>query len=246
MARKLRLDLLLVRRGLAASRRRAQELIAEGAVLVDGIPATRPATQVSVDQAVELKREDFPWVGRGALKLLGVLDPFGVDPQGLVAADLGASTGGFTQVLLERGAERVYAVDVGRGLLHYKLREDPRVVLMEGVNARYLESLPEPIDLIVGDLSFISIRLILPVITRLLRPGGEAVILVKPQFEAGREAVGHGGRVRSEEARAEAIEAVREAVRACGLELLGGMDSPVAGARSGNVEHFLHLRRPTE
>jgi len=244
MARKIRLDLLLVRRGLAASRQRARELIEQGAVLVDGVPASRPAAQVAVDQAIELQREDFPWVGRGALKLLGVLDPFGVDPTGLVAADLGASTGGFTQVLLERGAARVYAIDVGKGLLHYKLRDDPRVVLMEGVNARHLESLPEPVDLVVGDLSFISIRLILPVIARLLRPGGEAVILVKPQFEAGREAIGHGGRVRSDEAREAAIAGVRDAVGEVGLELLGGMDSPVPGARSGNVEHFLHLRRP--
>lgn len=246
MARKVRLDLLLVRRGLAASRQRARELIETGAVRVDGLPATRPSAQVDLDRPVELAREDFPWVGRGALKLLGVLDPFGVIATDKVCADLGASTGGFTQVLLERGARRVYAVDVGKGLLHYKLRNDPRVVVMEGVNARHLEALPEPIDLIVGDLSFISITLVLPVLARLLRPGGEAIVLVKPQFEAGRRAVGKGGRVRSEEDREAAIQKVRSAVEAEGLELLGGMDSPVAGARSGNVEHFLHLRRPNE
>lgn len=244
MARKARLDLLLVQRGLAGSRQRARELIEAGSVRVGGIPATRPATQVAVDQPLELAKEDFPWVGRGALKLLGVLEPFGVAPEGRVCADLGASTGGFTQVLLTRGAARVYAVDVGKGLLHYKLRGDPRVVLLEGVNARHLEALPEPIDLLVGDLSFISVTLIFPVVARLLRPGAEAVVLVKPQFEAGRAAIGRGGKVRSEDARAEAIGRARDAAVALGLAVVAGLDSPIAGARAGNVEHFLHLRHP--
>lgn len=243
MARKVRLDRLLVDRGLAGSRQRARELIESGAVLVAGVPATRVGAQVDLDLDVSLAREDFPWVSRGALKLLGVLDPFGVRIEGRVCADLGSSTGGFTHVLLERGAQRVYAIDVGRGLLHYKLRDDPRVVLMEGVNARHLTSLPEPVDLVVGDLSFISITLILPTVARIVRPGGEAVVLVKPQFEVGRRAVSSRGRVRSEDDRQAAIARVAEAVEQAGLDWVAGMDSPVAGARSGNVEHFLYLRR---
>jgi 23S rRNA (cytidine1920-2'-O)/16S rRNA (cytidine1409-2'-O)-methyltransferase len=238
-----RLDALLVRLGLAASRARARELIEGGAVEVDRLPATHPDARVRPDREIRLAREDHPWVGRGALKLIGALDALGVDPSGAVAADLGASTGGFTQVLLARGAERVYAVDVGRGQLAWVLRQDPRVVTMEGVNARHLQALPEPVDLVVGDLSFISLGLILPVISRILREGGQAVVLVKPQFEVGRGAVGRGGRVRSEADREAAIAAVRSEAERAGLAVIGGVDSEVAGAKAGNVEHFLHLRR---
>jgi len=235
------LDRLLVDRGLAASRQRARELIESGAVLIDGHPAARVATQVAVDRTITLAREDHPWVGRGALKLLGVLGPFGVDPANKTCADLGASTGGFTEVLLRHGARRVYAVDVGKGLLHYRLRDDPRVVLMEQTNARHLDALPEPIDLLVGDLSFISFTLILPTVLRLLGPTGEAVVLIKPQFEAGRAAVGKGGRVRSEADRAAAIDRVSEAASTHGLAVKSAMDSTLPGARAGNIEHFLHL-----
>jgi 23S rRNA (cytidine1920-2'-O)/16S rRNA (cytidine1409-2'-O)-methyltransferase len=238
-----RLDALLVERGLAASRERAKELIAAGVVLVDGIPATKAAAQVRPDRDVRLAEATHAYVGRGALKLLGVLDSLGVEPRGLVCADLGASTGGFTQVLLERGASKVYAIDVGKGQLAWSLRQDPRVVVMEGVNARNLDSLPEPIDLVVGDLSFISLRLILPAVHRLLRPGGGALTLVKPQFEVGRSAVRKGGRVRDEEARQRAIAEIRGEAERGGFEVREGMDSPVAGARSGNVEHFLLLRK---
>jgi 23S rRNA (cytidine1920-2'-O)/16S rRNA (cytidine1409-2'-O)-methyltransferase len=242
-ASPVRLDALLVQRGLAASRERAKELIEGGQVLVDGIAFTKAGARVRPDQDVRLASDDHPWVGRGALKLLGVLDPLGVDPAGLVCADLGASTGGFTEVLLHRGAAKVYAIDVGRGQLAWKLRQDPRVVVMEGVNARHLEGLPDPIDLVVGDLSFISLALILPAVTRLLREGGRALVLVKPQFEAGREAIGKGGKVRTDEDRERAIAAVRTAAEEGGFLVLGGMDSPVAGARAGNVEHFLLLQR---
>jgi 23S rRNA (cytidine1920-2'-O)/16S rRNA (cytidine1409-2'-O)-methyltransferase len=240
----VRLDTLLVKRGLAASRQRARDLIEAGSVLVDGVPAAKAATRVRPDRAITLASTDFPWVGRGALKLLGVLDPFEVDPTGWVAADFGASTGGFTQVLLERGAVRVYAIDVGKGQLAWSLRTDERVVLMEGVNARHLESLPEPIQLVVGDLSFISLDRILPAIKRVLQPGGIAVVLVKPQFEAGRAAVGAGGLVRSEHDRKQAIERIRAVATDLGFAVLGGMDSPVAGAKAGNIEHFLCLRAP--
>lgn len=245
MSKPERLDLLLVRRGLAASRQRAQELIEAGQVLVDGIPATRPAARVRDDRPITLASGDHPWVGRGALKLLAALEAFPtVEPASAVCADLGASTGGFTEVLLHRGAARVYAVDVGHNQLAWRLRTDPRVAVMEGVNARHLDALPAPIDLLVGDLSFISLALILPTVARLLRPGGEAVLLVKPQFEVGRGAVGHGGLVRDDEARAAAIAAVADEARALGFEVLGGADCAVPGARAGNVEHFLHLRRP--
>jgi 23S rRNA (cytidine1920-2'-O)/16S rRNA (cytidine1409-2'-O)-methyltransferase len=246
MARLLRLDALLVEQGLAASRARAKELIEAGEVEIDGLVASKVATQVRPDQKVRLVAEDHPWVGRGALKLLGVLEPLGVDVAGRVCADLGASTGGFTEVLLARGATRVYAVDVGRGQLAWKLRVDPRVVNMEGVNARHLDALPEPAERIVGDLSFISLALILPTVRRLLAPGGEAVILVKPQFEAGRGGVGKGGLVRDEGVRAAAIARVRQDAVAAGFEVIAGMDSPVAGAKAGNVEHFLHLRPAPE
>lgn len=215
-------------------------------MLVDGIPATRLSTQVATDRPVTLAEDDHPWVGRGALKLLGALAALGVSPDGLACADLGASTGGFTEVLLRQGARIVYAVDVGHNQLAWKLRTDPRVVVMEGVNARHLETLPEPIDLLVGDLSFISLTLILPAVRRLVRPGGVAVILVKPQFEAGRDAIAKGGRVRSETDREAAIERVRAAAVESGMVVLGGVDSDVAGARAGNVEHFLHLARPDD
>jgi 23S rRNA (cytidine1920-2'-O)/16S rRNA (cytidine1409-2'-O)-methyltransferase len=244
-SRKARLDALLVAQGHAASRQRARELIERGEVKVDGLVATKPATQVRVEQAIVVGAQDFPWVGRGALKLLGVLGPLGVDPAGRVCADLGASTGGFTEVLLHLGAPKVYAIDVGHGQLAWKLRTDPRVVNLEGTNVRHLEGLPEPVDLIVGDLSFISLRLILPAVHRLLAPRGEAVVLVKPQFEAGRGAVGNDGKVRSEAVRAAAIDGVAVDAAAEGFEVLAGIDSPLPGARAGNVEHFLHLRRAT-
>lgn len=240
----VRLDLLLVRRGMAASRQRAQDMIKEGAVVVDGIVASKPSMQVRPDRPIELARTDFPWVGRGALKLLGALEPLGVDPTDVVAADLGASTGGFTQVLLEGGARRVYAIDVGKEQLAWSLREDDRVVVMDGVNARHLESLPEPIDLIVGDLSFISLKLILPTVWRLARPGGQAVILVKPQFEAGRNQVGSKGRVSDPAVRAAAITKVIDEARRLGFIVHGGRDCTVPGAKAGNVEYFLHVGRP--
>lgn len=242
----VRLDALLVKRGLARSRQRARELIERGDVLIDGLPARKAATRVRPDRAITLARPDFPWVGRGALKLLGALDGLQVDPAGSTAADLGSSTGGFTQVLLERGATTVYAVDVGKGQLAWSLRQDPRVVVMEGVNARHLGSLPEPIDLVVGDLSFIGLALILPAVHRLLRPGGEAIVLVKPQFEAGRAHVDDRGRVTDPAVREQAIAGVAATATELGFDVLGGRDCDVPGAKAGNVEHFLHIRRPVD
>jgi 23S rRNA (cytidine1920-2'-O)/16S rRNA (cytidine1409-2'-O)-methyltransferase len=241
----VRLDALLVKRGFAETKPRARALIESGVVLVDGVPADRATAQVRPDRDIALARQDFPWVGRGALKLLGALRSFSADPAGLTCADLGSSTGGFTQVLLEHGARRVYAVDVGKGQLAWVLRQDPRVVVHEGVNARHLDALPEPIDLIVGDLSFISLARILPAVLRLLRPGGEAIVLVKPQFEAHRHAVGSGGKVRDDQARLDAIAKVRHEAQTLGFHLLGGADCDVPGAKAGNVEYFLHIRAPS-
>lgn len=244
MGKKVRLDRLLVDRGLAPGRNRAQELIEAGDVLVDGLVVRKVAAQVDADRDVRLREIGPDWVGRGALKLDGVLEPLGVDPAGRVCADFGASTGGFTEVLLRRGAAKVYAIDVGRAQLHERVATDPRVVVMDEVNARHLEGLPEPIALVVADLSFISVTKVLPAIGRVLQPGGEALILVKPQFEVGPERVGRGGLVKDEDDRQLAIRLAREAAEALGFAVHGGMDSPVAGARAGNVEHFLHVRRP--
>lgn len=243
MASKVRLDRRLVELGLASSRQRATTLIEAGVVRIDGIRATKSSTQVDIARAITLEKPDHPWVSRGALKLLSVLDPMGVSVAEKTCADLGCSTGGFTEVLLSRGARCVYAVDVGRGLLHWKLRNDPRVHLYEGVNARHLDELPEPIDLLVGDLSFISLRSILPTVHRLLRPGGEAVLLIKPQFEVGRKAIGKRGKVRSEEDRQRAIEELKAVSEDLGFSYMNGQDSGLAGARSGNLEHFMHLKR---
>ena len=248
--RPARLDRLLVEKGLASTRSQAKELIVAGLVLVDGIVALRPAAQVRADRDVRIKSEEINWVGRGARKLLSVLDGFGVEVRGKICADFGASTGGFTEVLLHRGAQQVFAIDVGHGQLHYKLRNDERVVVMEGVNIRYMQGLSADdasvqADLLVADLSFISLRLILPVVARVLRPCGEALVLVKPQFEAGPSEVGKGGRVLHEDVRQRVIAEIAAHAGTLGLNVIDGKDSEVAGKRSGNVEHFLHLRRET-
>jgi len=240
---RLRLDKLLVERGLAPSRPRAQALILAGKVLVDDTPVTKAGSQVAVDASIRLKQQDHPYVSRGGLKLAHALDRFGVDPTGRVCADLGASTGGFTDCLLQRGAKRVYAIDVGYGQLAWKLRQDERVVVMERTNARHLDGLPEPIEVVVGDLSFISLAKILPAVAR-IAPGARACLLVKPQFEVGRQAIGKAGLVKDPDARAAAVaEVLREAV-ALGFEALGEVESPITGAKSGNVEHLVDLRCP--
>ncbi|GGM95327.1 TlyA family rRNA (cytidine-2'-O)-methyltransferase [Thermus composti] len=235
----MRLDRYLVERGLAESREKAKRLIQEGKVRVGGRVVQKPAYPVPEGAAVELLEEER-YVGRGAYKLLGALAAFPVEPRGKVATDLGASTGGFTQVLLERGARRVYAVDVGKGQLHPRLREDPRVVSLEEVDARTL-FLPEPVDLVVMDVSFISSTLLLPKVLELLKPKGEALVLVKPQFELGPKA--HKGVVREEAQRQEALRRVREKALALGFQVLGEKESPLPG-KEGNLEYWLWLRRP--
>lgn len=239
-----RLDARMVALGLADSRQKAQALIRAGGVLVDDVPRDKPATQVTPDARIRLRAAPMPYVSRGGLKLAGGLDAFSVDPTGRVCADLGASTGGFTDCLLQRGATRVYAIDVGYGQLAWKLRQDPRVVVMERTNARHLDGLPEPVGLVVADLSFISVTKMLPAIARIGPPGAEAVLLIKPQFEAGPGGVGKGGKVKSDAIRAAAIEAVCEACRAAGFTVHGTVPSPIAGAKAGNVEELVHLTLP--
>ena len=241
MPERTRLDHALVRRGLAPSRERAQALILARDVLVDGVPADRAAMPVAPDARVEI-RERPRYVSRGGEKLAPALAAWDIPVEGRIALDIGSSTGGFTDVLLQRGAARVYAVDVGKGQLDWRLRNDPRVVVMEGINAREGFALPEPVDLIVADLSFISARLAIPPSFRHLRDGGDVVVLVKPQFEAGREAVGKGGIVRDVEARRDAALAVARRFAEDGVAPLAIRPSEVRG-REGNVEIFLHARK---
>lgn len=243
-----RLDAELVRRGLARSREHAQQLVVDGRVRVAGTRAAKPATQVddSVALLVDEAVEGPDYVSRGAHKLVGALDAF--DPDGSMvtgrqALDAGASTGGFTDVLLRRGAAHVVAVDVGYGQLAWSLRTDPRVTVMDRTNVRTLTTadLPYRPELIVGDLSFISLRLLLPVLAAVAAPGADLVLMVKPQFEVGREALGAGGVVRDPQRRAAAVLAVAEAAWQSTLGTVAVVASPLPGP-SGNVEYFLHLR----
>ena len=243
-ARKERLDVLVVERGLAESRAKAQALILAGQVVVDDQRVDKPGALVSTGAELRLKGEVLPYVSRGGLKLKGAIDRFSLDVRGKVAADIGASTGGFTDCLLQEGALRVHAIDVGYGQLHEKLRTDPRVRSRERVNARYLgaEDLPEPVDVVVIDVSFISLTQVLPAVLPFLEPGGLLIALVKPQFEVGRDRLGKGGVVRDAEARQEAIEGVTAFVREQGLEVKGLMDSTVPGP-AGNIEALLVARK---
>ncbi|MEC8191664.1 MAG: TlyA family RNA methyltransferase [Myxococcota bacterium] len=238
---RVRLDKLLVDRGLAPTRQRAQALVRSGAVLVNEIPRDKPGAQIDADAPVRLKSNPIPYVSRGGLKLEAALDAFELEPAGLVAADLGASTGGFTDCLLQRGAAKVYAVDVGYGQLAWSLRTDPRVVVMERTNARHLESLPEPIEMLVGDLSFISITKVLPAIRRLTNEHTQIVLLIKPQFEVGKTALAKGGVVRDATAREEAIQSIVNAVTDLEATVHGVIDSPIAGAKKGNIEALIHF-----
>ncbi len=241
MARRVRLDQLLVQRSLAPSRERAQALILAGAVRVDGDPIRRSADSVREEATVTIDAGPR-FVSRGGDKLDAALDELRLDVRGKVALDVGSSTGGFTDCLLQRGATRVYAVDVGKGQLDWRLRNDPRVVVKEGVNAREGVSLPEPVDVVVADVSFISLRLALPPSFAHLRDGGDVVALVKPQFEAGREAVGRGGIVRDPAARAGAVIAVAEQFAKLGIAPVAIVPSRLPG-REGNLEIFVHARK---
>ncbi|MDH7488400.1 MAG: TlyA family RNA methyltransferase [Anaerolineae bacterium] len=237
---KVRLDVLLVERGLAETREKARRLTLAGHVEVDGRIADKPGMAVPRDADVRV-REGLPFVSRGGLKLAAALDAFGIAVDGLVAADFGASTGGFTDCLLQRGARRVYALDVGYGQLAWPLRDDPRVVVMDRVNVRYLEGLPEAVDLVTIDVSFISLGLVLPAALRVLKPeSGQVVALVKPQFEAGRDKVGKGGVVKDPAVHREVLEKVRDAARGLGFRVRGLIRSPITGP-AGNAEFLLYL-----
>jgi len=237
------LDLEMVRRGLVESRERAQSLILAGVVTVAGRVASRASQPILADTSIEITEPEHPYVGRGGLKLAAALDAFGINPEGLLALDVGASTGGFTDCLLQHGAARVYAVDVGYGQLAWRLRQDPRVVVVERCNARYLDRtrVPEPIDLAAVDVSFISLTLVLPAVRRCLKDEGQVVALLKPQFEVGKGKVGKGGIVRDESLRQEAVRKVRAALVAQQWTWRGEVLSPIAGHK-GNVEYLVWLR----
>ena len=244
MPSRLRLDQLVVDRGLAASRERARALVLAGQIAVDGRPVTKAGTAVDPAARVELIAPDHPYVGRGGLKLAHALDAFGIDVSGRVALDIGASTGGFTDVLLQRGARRVMALDVGHGQIDWKLRSDARVVVIEGFNARYLtpSDLTETADIVVIDVSFISLRQILPVVPAVLVSGGDVVALVKPQFEAGRDEV-RKGVIRDPLVHARVLDEVAAAGAEVGLTRVASTPSPITGQK-GNIELLLHFRRP--
>lgn len=238
---RLRLDLALVARGLVGSRARARDVIKRGLVSVDGAVCAKPAFEIAQHQAVAIEGEAASYVSRGAEKLIAALDRFGLDPSGKVALDIGASTGGFTQVLLERGVARVYAVDVGSNQLHERIRHDPRVISLEGVDARRLEdsAVGEPINAFVADVSFISLTKALPVALTLASSGAWLVALVKPQFELAPRDIGKGGIVRDAASRDSALANVSAWVEALpGWHVTGAMPSPIAGG-SGNQEFLL-------
>jgi 23S rRNA (cytidine1920-2'-O)/16S rRNA (cytidine1409-2'-O)-methyltransferase len=235
--RRARLDVLLVQRGLAETRERAHALILSGAVRVDSLPATRPSQSVADNAALDVTPTRPEYVSRGALKLEKALDAWQIDPANKVALDVGASTGGFTDLLLKRGAARVYAVDVGYGQLHYRLRKDPRVINLERTNIRYFTDLPEPAQLGVVDVSFISLKLALPPMFRLVTD--EIVALIKPQFEAGREHVGKGGVVRDALVRQHVVGELARWGATQPWRLTATVESPITGP-AGNVEFLSH------
>ena len=247
MSDKKRLDLLLVERGLEESRQRAQAVIMSGQVYVNGQRWDKPGMAVPAGAAVEVRGDRLPYVSRGGLKLEKAMACFPIHLEGAVCADIGASTGGFTDCMLQNGAAKVYAVDVGRGQLAWKLRSDPRVVCLERTNARYLsrEQIPETLAFASVDVSFISLSLILPPLSALLGPEGEAVTLVKPQFEAGREKVGKKGVVRDPAVHLEVLERWLEHAAAAGLTVRGLTYSPIRGPE-GNIEYLGYLRKGGE
>ena len=240
---KKRLDVLLVEQGYAENRTKAQAIIMSGNVYVEGQKADKPGTSFEETVAIEVRGAACPYVSRGGLKLEKALRNFGVDPTGYVCSDSGASTGGFTDCLLQQGASKVFAIDVGYGQLDWKIRSDPRVVVMERTNVRYVtpEQLGEPLDLSVIDVSFISLRIVLPVIKTFLKPEkGQVLCLIKPQFEAGKEKVGKKGVVREPSVHKEVLDGFVDLTKEIGFTILGLTFSPVKGPE-GNIEFLAHL-----
>lgn len=243
MQHKERLDLVLVARNLAESREKAKAIIMSGEVFVDGQRVDKPGTTIAPDAAVEVRGNACPYVSRGGLKLEKALRDFGVDPTGFVCSDSGASTGGFTDCLLQNGAHKVFAIDVGYGQLAWKIRTDPRVVCMERTNIRYVtpEDLGEPLDLSVVDVSFISLSIVLPAVRALLKEDGQILCLIKPQFEAGRGKVGKKGVVRDPAVHLEVLENFVALAHSLNLTICNLTYSPVKGPE-GNIEFLAHLR----
>ena len=237
----MRLDQYLVEQQLVESRSKAQAIIRSGNVLIDEKICDKPGMQVKGSPNIRLRTKPCKYVSRGGLKLEAALQQFDFTPQDLTIADLGASTGGFTDCLLQHGARKVYAIDVGYGQLAWKLRTDERVTVLERTNVRTLESLPEKMDALVGDLSFISLTKIIPAMKRLTKPHAQAVLLIKPQFEAG---IGQTskGLIKDNKIRQKAIDNVVHAFTSSGLMVINQMPSPIAGAKKGNIEHLIHLR----
>ena len=248
MAIRQRLDLLLVERQLAPSRERAQSLIMAGKVLVNAERVDKPGKSVNLDSELVVQAQDHPYVSRGGVKLAGAIREFQIEVLDRIALDVGASTGGFTDCLLQHGAEKVYAVDVGYGQLAWKLRQDPRVVNLERTNIRYLDlvNLADPIQLVVVDASFISLRLILPKLYELMTVGSQLLALVKPQFEAGRKEVGKGGRVKEEVVHARVLNEIIEASIILGFRMFGSCESSIQGKKGQNTEYFVHLKKPSK
>jgi 23S rRNA (cytidine1920-2'-O)/16S rRNA (cytidine1409-2'-O)-methyltransferase len=239
---KERLDKILVSRGLCQSRERARAMIMEGKVLVEGQPVLKAGTMISPDKTISLRGEDIPYVSRGGLKLEAALDHFEIGLEGKVALDAGSSTGGFTDCMLQRGAIRVYAVDVGYGQIAWKLRTDPRVVVIERMNIRKMPAgtIPEKVDFVTIDVSFISLLKVLPPLRWVLKPEGEILALVKPQFEAGKGEVEKGGVIRDETKRLLILEEVIKRLSGMGFHVSEGFESPVRGQK-GNTEYFIHI-----
>jgi len=244
---KERLDVLLVQQGFYPSREKAKTSVMAGLVYVNKQISDKPGVSVDTEALIEVKDSQCPYVGRGGLKLEKALQEFGIDLSGCTAMDIGASTGGFTDCMLQKGAKKVYAIDVGYGQLDYKLRIDPRVANREKTNIRYLEpeSIPDVIDFISIDVSFISVNLVFPVAAQLLKENGEVVCLVKPQFEAGREQVGKNGIVREKSAHLEVIRKVAAYGIQAGLLPVALTYSPMTGAK-GNIEYLLHLKKMSQ
>lgn len=245
MAPRERLDVLVVQAGLAETRQRAQALIRAGKILVNDVVVDKPGTRIKAGALLRRRGAPLKYVSRGGHKLEGALDHFDVSPNGHVCADLGASTGGFTDCLLQRGATQVFAVDVGYGQLAWKLQQDPRVVVMDRTNVRHLTALPSPPTLIVGDLSFISLRLVMPAILQIAAPSAQAILLIKPQFELGPGQT-KGGKVRSAEKRQQAINDIAQAATEAGATVMGTVPSSLPGAKKGNVEELIYLRLPAD
>ena len=240
---KIRLDQLVFEKGYAPSREKARALIMSGCVFLDGQRADKPGQQVSPDADPEVRSHELPFVSRGGYKLDKAIRVFGIDPTGKTCIDCGASTGGFTDVLLQHGAAKVYAVDVGYGQLAWKLREDPRVICLERTNLRYVteEQIPEKLDLAVCDVSFISLRLVMPAVAKLLKPGAEIMCLIKPQFEAGRELVGKKGVVRDSAVHEQVIRGILDFMPTIGFSVCGLDYSPITGPE-GNIEFLLYMK----